>query len=90
MYSCKLTIIGRDTGGDSVTKDFAGVNRKYIAQIGYEHNGEAGIGGVELPGSFTTFWEWADAVARGINGLTTNTYDDARITAIFNTSQEMA
>lgn len=87
MYSCKLTVIGVNVStGDAVGKDFNGVNRNYIGNLG----GTATIEGVGLPDAYGTFWEWADAVARGINSLTTNTYNDCRIQAVFDINQEVS
>lgn len=83
MYSCKLTILSTNAASGEVdTKDFSGVNQNYIAQIG----GNA----VELPEGYSTFWAWADAVARSINSLTTGTYYNSRVQAIFDINQEVA
>lgn len=95
MYSCKLTVITTNVStGDSESKDFNGVNPKYLASIGVPYSvsptpeGSA-ITGKMLPQGYNTFWAWADAVGRGIASLSTNTYYNSRVQAIFDVNQEV-
>lgn len=95
MYSCKLTVIGTlASTGESATKDFNGVNPNFIAQIGVPYAypppspEDMQITGKMLPDTYASFWAWVDAVGRGINSLTTSTYNDSRITAVFSANEE--
>lgn len=96
MYSCKLTVISTNVNtGESETKDFNGVNPKYIAAIGVPYSmqptpEDVSITGTTLPQGYETFWAWASAVGRGISSLTTNSYANSRVQAIFDVNQEVA
>jgi len=90
MYSCKLTVISYSVAtNEAVSKDYNGVNRNYIGNLGTERHDPAEIEGVSLPDVYGSFWEWAQAVARGINSLTTNTYNNCRVQAVFDVNQEV-
>lgn len=91
MYSCKLTVITTNVStGDGESKDFNGVNPKYLASIGVPYSAEgSSITGTKLPQGYNTFWAWADAVGRGIASLSTNTYYNSRVQAIFDVNQEV-
>lgn len=94
MYSCKLTVVSVTTTGENETKDFNGVNPNYIGSLGTPYQmqpvpEDQSVIGTMLPNGYSSFWEWADAVGRGINSLTTNSYNDSRIQAVFSVNQEV-
>lgn len=91
MAKFKITVQSTGTTGTSDSKDFNGVNSNYVVNIGFEPStAHKEVDGIDLPDNYETFWAWADAVARGINSLTTGSYVRCNVTAVFDTGEEMA
>lgn len=96
MYSCKLTVISTNVNtGEAESKDFNGVNPNYLGSLGVPYvqqptPEDTQITGTTLPDGYDTFWEWAAAVGRGIASLSTNSYFNSRVQAVFDVNQEVA
>lgn len=96
MLQVKLTIKNRNPDDNKTyNRAFGYVNPLYLKEVSASASSSAPsptdktVSAYQLPTGYNSFWEWADAVARGINSLTNNTYADSYISSEWSVTEEI-
>lgn len=95
MVSVFGTLVSRDPDTfKEVNKKFSYINPSFLSSIALPWSNQPQpddlITGVMLPYNYQTYWAWANAVFRGLNSLSNNTYVDSLIGASWSLNEENA
>lgn len=95
MVSVYGTLVSRDPDTfKEVNKKFSYINPSFVGSIALAWKqtptGDESVAGVMLPYNYQSYWAWANAVFRGLNSLSNNTYVDSLVGAVWSLNEENA
>lgn len=95
----KMVVTTHDAGegtSTTVNRTYTNINRGFLTSIGVTNPypnppvDPPSVPAQILPVGYNSFWAWADAVARGLNSLSRNTFEDCTVAATWSTTEELA